>query len=141
MTLTKPAFHSFNELALRYVASHAATMSMTQFNRRLDQLSQYVVGYFGMLNLVDITPTRVQKFIYHLEMQGLKPSAIEGCLVTFRACMKFAKEQKWTVSEQLSRPLVFQDTQLTGSGPHLSAAEFTNLYQDLVQELSKEMFH
>ena len=141
MTLTKSTPHSFNELALRYVASHVATLSSAQMNRRLDYLGHHVMGYFGMLNMTDITPTRVQKFIYHLEMQGLKPAAIENCLVTFRACMKFAKDQRWPVAEQLSRPLVFKDEQLTGSGLQLSTTEFADLYQDLVQEMSKDMFH
>jgi site-specific recombinase XerD len=141
MAPSKSTPHTFNELALRYVAQNAATMRNAQLNRRLDQLGQYVMGYFGNFDLADITPTRVQKFIYHLEMKGLKPSAIEGCLVSFRACMKYAKDQHWPVSHQLSRPLVLVEDAYMLAGPQLSSTEFTRLYQDLLQDMSKDMFH
>jgi site-specific recombinase XerD len=133
--------HSFNELALRYVASHADKLSQSQLDARLDQLGHHVMDYFGRFKLTDITPARVQKFAYHLEMQGMKTSSIERCMVTFRACMKFAKNLNWPVEQLLSRPISFKNEVLTPQHQHLSSQEFNLLYQDLVQDISKDMFH
>ena len=132
---------SFNELALRYVACQASVLSSSQLNQRLDHLSQHAMVFFGAMNMADITPAHVQKFIYHLEMKGLKTSAIQACLVSFRACMKFAIQQKWPVAQQLSRPLIFKQDEPISDGPHLSADEFNFLFQDLVQDMTKDLYH
>jgi site-specific recombinase XerD len=141
MPMAKPIKRTFNELAFRYVANHAASLSNHHMSRRIEQLSHHIVGFFGSLDLTQITPVRVEKFIYHLESQGLKPAAIENCLVTFRACMKFALRQKWTDSEQLSKPLLLTVPLAAPTGPQLSADEFNLLYQDLMHEMSKDVFH
>lgn len=141
MVSVRTPCHSFNELALRYVACHASTLSPTQLNQRLDHLGQHAMVFFGAMNMADITPERVQKFTYYLEMQGLKPSAIQACLVSFRACMKFAQDQKWPVAKPLSKPLIFREDQPISDGPHLSSQEFDLLYQDLVQDMAKDLYH
>ena len=133
---------SFNELALRYVASHAHTLSDVQLNRRMGHLGQHLMAFFGPLALADISPTRVQKFSYQLEHQGVASKDIEGCLVSFRACMKYSFKQNWPVPAALLQTLPAEDAlQQSTSQHHLSDQEFSSLYQDLLQDMSTNLFH
>ena len=133
---------SFNELALRYVASHAHTLSDVQLNRRMGHLGQHLMAFFGPLALADISPTRVQKFSYQLAHQGVASKDIEGCLVSFRACMKYAFKQNWPVPAALLQTLPAEDAlQQSTSKHHLSDQEFSSLYQDLLQDMSTNLFH
>ena len=88
--------HSFNELALSYVASHAANMSDAQRYRRLEHLGSYLLTFFGALPLSDISPSKLQKFTYHLEELGLKDKEIQACLVSFRMPLNFGSRIRRT---------------------------------------------
>lgn len=133
---------SFNELALRYVASHAQTLSDVQLNRRMGHLGQHLMSFFGPLALADISSTRLQKFSFQLEHQGVTSKDIEACLVSFRACMKYALKQNWPVPAALLQTLPTEDAlQQSTSQHHLSNQEFSSLYQDLMQDMSTNLFH
>ena len=131
--------HSFNELALSYVASHAANMSDAQRYRRLEHLGSYLLTFFGALPLSDISPSKLQKFTYHLEELGLKDKEIQACLVSFRMCVKHAIHQHWEVNRALLQPVMMNDGFLP-EAKQLSEQEFSNLYQDLLQDLTSELF-
>lgn len=131
--------HSFNELALSYVASHASSMTEVQLNRRLDHLSAYLLGFFGGQSLSEISPTKLQKFTYFLEAQGLKAKEIEACLVSFRVCVRHALQKHWDVNPALLHPVV--DDGFTPEAAQLTEQEFSNLYQDLLQDLTTNVFH
>lgn len=132
--------HSFNELALSYVASHASTLTDSQLHRRLDHLSAHLLGFFGAQTLTDISPTKLQKFTYYLESQGLKPKEIQSCLVSFRVCLKHAINKRWDVNPALLQPVAYADV-LNAEAQQLSEQEFINLYQDLLSDMTDNLFH
>ena len=132
---------SFNELALRYLASHKFLLSESILNARISHLSEWLLGFFGMQLLNDIRPERLEKFIYVLEGKGLQPRKIQSCLVTFRACMKYAYQQKWLSDPVLSKPLLHMNEQLLDDHSFMSPNEYLDLYQDLVQEVTHQTFH
>jgi hypothetical protein len=132
---------SFNELALRYLASHKFLLSESMLNARVAHLSEWLLVFFGMQLLNDIRPERLEKFIYVLEGKGLQPRKIQSCLVTFRACMKYAYDQKWLLDPTLSKPLLHMNEQLLDDHSFMSPNEYLDLYQDLVQEVTHQTFH
>jgi hypothetical protein len=132
---------SFNELALRYLASHKFLLSESMLNARVAHLSEWLLVFFGMQLLNDIRPERIEKFIYILEGKGLQPRKIQSCLVTFRACMKYAYDQKWLLDPTLSKPLLHMNEQLLDDHSFMSPNEYLDLYQDLVQEVTHQTFH
>ena len=132
---------SFNELAMRYLASHTDLLSESMLNARIAHLSEQLLAFFGVQLLSDIRPERLQKFIYTLERKGLNPRKIQSCLVTFRSCMKFAHDQKWLVDSVLAKPLLHMYNQLLADQTFISHSEFQDLYQDLVQEVTHQTFH
>lgn len=132
---------SFNELALRYLASHKFLLSESMLNARVAHLSEWLLVFFGMQLLNDIRPERLEKFIYILEGKGLQPRKIQSCLVTFRACMKYAYDQKWLLDPTLSKPLLHMNEQLLDDHSFMSPNEYLDLYQDLVQEITHQTFH
>jgi hypothetical protein len=136
--VSKP--HSFNELALSYVACHAAKMSDVQRHRRLEHLGLYLLAFFGTSALSDISPTKLQKFTYHLEELGLKAKEIQACLVSFRMCVKHAIDKHWDINPALLQTVKMDDGFLPET-KQLSEQEFSYLYQALVQDIAGEMFH
>lgn len=132
---------SFNELALRYLASHQPLLSESILNTRIAHLSELLLAFFGPQLLNDIRPERLEKFIYVLEGKGLQPRKIQSCLVTFRACMKYAYDQKWLMDSALSKPLQHMNEQLLGDHSFMSSNEYQDLFQDLVQEVTHQTFH
>lgn len=132
---------SFNELALRYLASHQPLLSESILNTRIAHLSELLLLFFGPQLLNDIRPQRLEKFIYVLEGKGLQPRKIQSCLVTFRACMKYAYDQKWLMDSALSKPLQHMNEQLLGDHSFMSSNEYQDLFQDLVQEVTHQTFH
>lgn len=134
------AQHSFNELALSYVARHAASMTDLQLNRRLEHLASYLLVFFGAHNLRDISPVKLKKFTYHLESIGLKPQEIEACMVSFRVCVRHAIQQHWDIDPCLLKAGVLDDG-FQSEPIRLTEQEFTNLYQDLLQDLTSDQFH
>ena len=132
--------HSFNELALSYVASHAASMSDVQRHRRLEHLGRYLLAFFGACDLIDINPVKLEKFTYYLEAKGLNAKEIQACLLSFRHCVKHAMHQHWDVNPDLLNPVVLDDG-FTPEPAQLSQQEYTHLYQDLLKDMTKSMFH
>jgi len=132
---------SFNELAMRYLASHTNLLSESMLNVRIAHLSEQLLAFFGVQLLNNIRPERLQKFIYTLERKGLHSRKIQSCLVTFRSCMKFAHDQKWLVDSVLAKPLLHMNNQLLADQTFISHSEFQDLYQDLVQEVTQQTFH
>jgi hypothetical protein len=110
-------------------------------NARVAHLSEWLLVFFGMQLLNDIRPERLEKFIYVLEGKGLQPRKIQSCLVTFRACMKYAYDQKWLLDPTLSKPLLHMNEQLLDDHSFMSPNEYLDLYQDLVQEVTHQTFH
>jgi len=55
--------------------------------------------------------------------------------------MKYAVSQDWPVDRRLTRPLASFDEALMAGKPVMSAIEFHDLYQELVQDMSGDMFH
>lgn len=137
-SFTQP--HSFNELAMSYLASHAASLSESQFHRRLDHLGAYLLDFFGSCALTDISPAKLQKFAYHLEAQGLKSKDIEACMVSFRVCVKHAVQKHWDINLALLKPGQLDDG-FVPEPAQMSKQEYTCLYQDLLQDLTTDMFH
>lgn len=133
--------HSFNELALSYVASHAASMSDVQLHRRLDHLAHYLLTFFGAYALSDISPTKLQKFTYYLEAQGLKPKEIQACLVSFRLCVRHAMHRDWDINPALLNPMMMEDDEVFHNPSQLSEQEYVHLYQDLLQDMTSNLFH
>ena len=131
--------HLFNEVALSYVASHASSMTDEQLHRRMDHLSAHLLGFFGTQTLSDISPTKLQKFTYYLEAQGLKPKEIQACLVSFRVCVRHAMHKHWDVNPALLNTVL--DDGFKPEPRQLSEQEFSNLYQDLLQDLTANVFH
>lgn len=132
---------SFNELALRYLASNKHLLSEPVLNARIAHLSELLLAFFGMQLLIDIRPARLEKFIYILEGEGHQPRKIQSCLVTFRACMKYAYEQKWLTDPVLSKPLLRMNQQLLDDHNFMSSGEYQDLFQDLVEEVTHQTFH
>jgi hypothetical protein len=135
-----PQQHSFNELALSYVASHVADMSDVQRHRRLEHLGSYLLTFFGAFALRDISPTKLQKFTYHLEELGLKDKEIQACLVSFRMCVKHALQKHWDVDPALLQPVKMDDGFLP-EPKQLSDQEYSLLYQALLQDITGDFFH
>lgn len=133
--------HSFNELALSYVASHAVSMSDVQLQRRLDHLAHYLLTFFGAYALGDISPTKLQKFTYHLEAQGLKSKEIQACLVSFRLCVRHAMHKHWDINPALLNPVALEDDDVVSQSSQLSEQEYVHLYQDLLQDMTSNLFH
>ena len=131
----------FNELAMRYLASHSATLSASVFNLRVHHLSEQLLGFFGLQALKDIRPARLHKFIYSLEDKGLQAHKIQACLVTFRVCMKYAFDQKWLLDPTLTKPLGDAMNMAMTDPSCMSEGEFHLLYQDLVQDVTEKTFH
>ena len=131
----------FNELAMRYMASHSGSLSIPVFNLRVLHLSEQLLGFFGLQALKDIRPARLQKFIYTLEDKGMQAQKIQACLVTFRVCMKYALDQKWLFDPTMTKPLVDPLVGQSGGATFMSEDEFHLLYQDLVQEVTEQTFH
>ena len=132
--------HSFNELALSYVAQHAAAMSPVQLHRRLEHLGNHLLVFFGAFDLNEITPTKLQKFTYYLEAQGLRPKEVQACMVSFRLCVRHAIQQHWDINPDLLKPMALDDGFQPEPG-QLSDTEYTNLYQNLLQDLTSKLFH
>ncbi|MFM7697095.1 MAG: hypothetical protein ACKO5X_00485 [Limnohabitans sp.] len=131
----------FNELAMRYLVSHACILSEPIFKVRIEHLSQQLLSFFGLQLISDIRPERLQKFIYVLEGKGLEPRKIQSCLLTFRVCMKYAFNQKWVLDPALTKPLLSFNHSLLPDETFMSASEYQVLYQDLVQEVTRQTFH
>ena len=136
-----PASLSFNQLALRYVASLSIERRATQIHTRINHLSYPLLGFFGEYRIENISAQSVRKFVFRLQENGLHEKKIDACLVTFRACMKYAVSQNWLVDQRLTRPLASFDEALMPGKPVMSAIEFHDLYQELVQHMSGDMFH
>lgn len=136
------ASHTFNELALLYVANHAQTMSSAQLNRRISHLGQHLLSALGSTCLTKITVLRVQKCCFRLEFEGMSTKDIKSCMASFRACLKYAVKLNWPVPADLLKALPTQDAILESTArQHLSHEEFSCLYQDLMQDLSGQFFH
>lgn len=131
----------FNELAMRYLASHSGSLSIPVFNLRVLHLSEQLLGFFGLQALKDIRPARLQKFIYTLEDKGMQAQKIQACLVTFRVCMKYAFDQKWLLDPTLTKPLGDAMNMAMTDPSCMSEGEFHLLYQDLVQDVTEKTFH
>lgn len=136
---SKPMF--FNELALRYLASHADQCSQTTFNTRIAHLSEWLLNFFGAQRLNDIRPERLQKFVLVMQSNGVHQRKIASSLVTFRLCMKFAWENKWLSDPVMSKPCLGVDEPLPMCQSFMSQSEYHDLYQDLVQETIAQTFH
>lgn len=132
--------HSFNELALSYVAKHAANMSETQLQRHLAHLGTYLLGFFGAYALSDISPAKLQKFTYYLEAKSLKPKEIQSCLVSFRLCVRHAIHKGWEINPILLNPVML-DQDIEPPAQQLSQQEYGHLYQELLQDMTSAMFH
>jgi hypothetical protein len=125
---------------MSYVAFHASTMRDVQLHRRLSHFGHYLLDFFGSCALRDISPSKLEKFTYHLEALGLHVKEIEACLVSFRACVKHAMQKQWDINPALLKPTVLVDgfqTEVT----QLSAQEYNHLHQHLLQDLTSGMFH
>jgi Phage integrase SAM-like domain len=132
--------HSFNALALSYVASHAASMSDEQLQQRLEHLGNHLLAFFGAHDLRDISPVKLEKFTYYLEAQGLESLEIQACLVSFRLCVRHAMHKQWDINPALLEPLVSDDSQ-PPERTQLSQQEYAHLYQDLLQDMTGNLFH
>jgi len=131
----------FNELAMRYISTQSDNLSPEILNNRIADLSEQLLSYFGLYPISDINPQRLRKFIFMLEANGSSEKKINACLVTFRACMKFGLVNKWISDASMSKPLVNLNESLLPGQPMLTQNEFSSLYQDLVQDLTRDTFH
>ena len=131
----------FNELAMRYVSTQSNNLSAEILNSRISDLSGQLLPYFGLYPTTDINPQRLRKFIYMLETNGNTEKKITASLVTFRACMRFALSHHWITDPTMTKPLLNRDEFLLPDQPMMSANEFNDLYQDLVQDMSQGTFH
>ena len=136
-----PASLSFNQLALRYIAGLSIENRATQIHTRINHLSHPLLGFFGEYRIENISAQSVRKFVFRMQENGLHGKRINACLVTFRACMKYAVSQNWPVDHRLTRPLADVDEPLLPGQPVMSAIEFHDLYQELVQDMSGDIFH
>lgn len=101
-----------------------------------------MLGFFGNYKIADLTAQSVRKFVFRMQDTCLHDKKIEACLVTFRSCMKYAVAQNWLVDQRLTRGLVTLDEILVPHQPFMSAMEFHDLYQELVQDMSgAHLFH
>ena len=131
----------FNELAMRYVSTQSDNLSADVLNRRISDLSEQLLSYFGLCPITDINPQRLRKFTYMLETKGSTEKKVNACLVTFRACMRFGLSHHWITDQTMTKPLLNRDEILLPDQPMLSAHEFNDLYQDLVQGMTQGTFH
>ena len=136
-----PASLSFNQLALRYIAGLSIENRATQIHTRINHLSHPLLGFFGEYRIENISAQSVRKFVFRMQENGLHEKKIDACLVTFRACMKYAVSQNWPVDHRLTRPLADVDEPLLPGQPVMSTIEFHDLYQELVQDMSGDIFH
>jgi hypothetical protein len=136
-----PVSLSFNQLALRYIAGLSTERRPTQIQTRINHLSHPLLGFFGEYLIENISVQSVRKFVFRMQENGWHEKKIDACLVTFRACMKYAVSQNWSVDHRLTRPLGVLDEALMADQPVMSAIEFHDLYQELVQDISGDMFH
>lgn len=138
---TTPVNLSFNLLALRYIASLSSGSRASQLQTHIGHLSHPLLGFFGDYRLNDLSLHSVRKFVYRMQENGLPEKKINACLVTFRACIKYAVSHDWPVDQRLTRPLAALDETLMPDLPVMDAIEFHDLYQELVQDLSDDVFH
>ena len=131
----------FNELAMCYVSTQSDNLSADVLNRRISDLSEQLLSYFGLCPITDINPQRLRKFTYMLETNGITEKKINACLLTFRACMRFGLSHHWITDQTMTKPLLNRDEILLPDQPMLSAHEFNDLYQDLVQGMTQGTFH
>lgn len=131
----------FNELALRYVSTQSDKLSVEILNGRMSDLSEQLLSYFGLCPITDINPQRLRKFIYMLETNCSSEKKINACLVTFRACMRFALSHHWITDPTMTKPLLNRDEFLLPDQTMMSTHEFNDLYQDLVQGMTQGTFH
>ena len=136
-----PASLSFNQLALRYIAGLSIENRASQIHTRINHLSHPLLGFFGEYRIENISAQSVRKFIYRMQENGWHEKKIDACLVTFRACMKYAVSQNWPVDQRLTRSLAGLDEALMPDQPIMSSIEFHDLYQELVQDMSGDIFH
>lgn len=136
-----PASLSFNQLALRFIAGLSIESRATQIHTRINHLSDPLLGFFGEYRIENITAQSVRKFVFRMQENGLHGKKIDAYLVTFRACMKYAVTQNWPVDLRLTRPLAGLDEALLPDQPVMSAIEFHDLYHELVQDMSGDIFH
>ena len=76
-----------------------------------------------------------------MQENALHGKRINACLVTFRACMKYAVTQNWPVDQRLTRPLADVDETLLPGQPVMSTIDFRDLYQEMAQDMSGDIFH
>jgi len=131
----------FNELAMRYVLTQSDNLSAEILNGRISDLSEHLLSYFGLCPITDINPQRLRKFTYTLETNGITEKKINACLLTFRTCMRFGLSHHWITDPTMTKPLLNRDEFLLPDQPMMSAHEFNDLYQDLVQGMTQGAFH
>ena len=136
-----PVSLSFNQLALRFIASLSVESHTSQIHTRINHLSHPLLGFFGQYQIENISAQSVRKFIFRMQENGLHEKKIDACLVSFRACMKYAVSQNWPVDQRLTRPLPVLDEAVMPDQPVMSSVEFHHLYQELLQDMTGDMFH
>ena len=115
-------------------------MSDEQLQQRLEHLGNHLLAFFGTHDLRDISPVKLEKFTYYLEAQGLESLEIQACLVSFRLCVRHAMHKQWDINPALLEPLVSDDSQ-PPERTQLSQQEYAHLYQDLLQDMTGNLFH
>lgn len=133
--------NNFRCLALLYVASLSPLSSPKTIEARIQHLDNPLLDYFGGHAVDALTAQSVEKFIFRMEAAGWANAKIQACLVTFRACMKYALDQDWAVDARLSKPVPTDAPCLAVDAPLMPNNEFHDLYQSLVQDMTKDMYH
>ena len=132
---------NFRALALRYVASLSPLTSQKTIDARIQHLDNPLLDYFGAFAIDALTAHSVEKFVFRMEAAGWTDGKIQACLVTFRACMKYAVDQHWPVDARLSKPVSTETPCLSLDAPVLASSEFSDLYQSLVQDMTNDLYH
>jgi hypothetical protein len=133
--------NNFRCLALLYVASLSSVSSPKTIETRIQHLDNPLLDYFGGHAVDSLSAQSVEKFVFRMEAAGWASAKIQACLVTFRACMKYALDQDWAVDARLSKPVSVDTPCLASDAPLMANNEFLDLYQSLVQDITKDMYH
>ncbi len=132
---------TFRHLALRYLASLPLTNTLKAIETRIHHLDEHLLDFFGAYAVNALTPHSVEKFVFCMEAAGCSDGEIQACLVTFRACMTYALDQHWQVNAELSQPVATDTACLSADTPLMGSAEFHDLYQSLVQDITSDLYH
>jgi hypothetical protein len=133
--------HTFRSLALLYVASLSQSNSPKTIETRIHHLDDHLLDHFGCHEIAALTPHSVEKFIFRMEGAGWSDKHIQACLVTFRACMKYGADLLWPLDARLRKPVAVDNVCLTADTPVMASDEFHDLYQNLVQDITSNLYH